>query len=105
MNGDGASLLLSRAADVIEKKGWCQKVYALDALGEETHPFDPLAERFCALGALDYALKTVPNPHLSALQARNRLRQIVGNAIPTFNDAPQRRKEEVVAALRSASEL
>ena len=44
--------VLSKAADLLEEKGWCQDAMALDGEGGECESWEPEAVVFCAMGAV-----------------------------------------------------
>jgi hypothetical protein len=95
---------LQRAADHIETVGWTQR-QAFDR--SDDRPLDACPA--CALGALDLAC-FAPNYREGSLEAYREgvqlLRDATGAiAIPEWNDAPGRTKEEVVAAFRKAASL
>ena len=84
--------VLTRAADLIERDGWCQGGSIV-------------GKKRCAAAAIGDVLATY---RTSTLACR---REIVGAllhatglwSIPDWNDEPGRTKEEVVAALREAA--
>ena len=87
--------VLLKAADIIEEKGWYQ--------GNMIGPKGEL----CMLGALnvasDYSLeyfnvRTVVRDHLH-ISVKDK-----SFSLSNWNDAPERTKEEVIAALRGAAE-
>ena len=75
-------LILSDAADLIERHGWCQKVWSID-------------ERRCVF----QAIRDVSGPSFGAAIEFFKRRLDVLNAV-AWNDAPERTKEQVIAALR-----
>ena len=82
--------VLNAAADLIEKRGWCQHL-----------AFDPDG-RHCALGAI--WAQRCPGP--LEREAVAAVRRATGSPfVGEWNDAPQRTKEEVVEALRKAAAL
>jgi hypothetical protein len=81
--------VLNAAADLLEEKGWTQKV-AEDSQG-----------RHCLVGALDYAARDLPgavktfDDALEAVQQR-----LPGGWVVNWNDTPGRTAEQVIALLR-----
>jgi hypothetical protein len=87
--------LLLDAAALIDKVGWCQGT-AVNHQGQ-----------LCAAGAMYYSNKVVYlHGDLSVYnEARNHfLDTIKDHNVPTWNDAPGRTQEEVVAAMRKAAQ-
>lgn len=102
---DPAITVLSRAAEIIAERGWCQRqMYSGDG-------------RCCVVGALAAAAQGVPvDEHLLATErttyryslefrAASRLRQRIGTGdLVSWNDDTMRTEEDVIRALRSATE-
>jgi len=78
--------ILLRAAELLERGGWCQNARSIGA-------------RHCALGAID----AVTNNNNDYYAARLRLREYVGRAPAFWNDDPTRTASEVIAAMREAA--
>lgn len=92
---DPASDLLRKAADKIERCGWCQGT-AQTYYGS-----------FCALGALEHA-QHAAGLHISVyFEAVSRLIDLLRltqpASIATWNDTKGRTKEQVVSAMRDAA--
>lgn len=111
MSGLTVSQVLDRAADLIEPEGkWTQGgSYALSALGNSIDSIDPEAACFCAMGAV-YRSAGVSTWHKTGAlelvdKARKHLATMLGVAMASWNDAPERTQPEVVAALRKAAAL
>jgi hypothetical protein len=89
-----ASDLLHRAADLLEEFGWRQLHVGSKSQGA-----------FCALGATNEARRDLNASKETWREARKILSQELGGLpVATWNDAPERSKVEVVAALRKAAE-
>ncbi len=82
---DPISRTLRRAADMIERQGWCQGQWA-DKHG-----------RVCIMGALG---DTESDP-AAFCAACHRLSTHLGQRLSMWNDEPGRTKDEVLAMLRS----
>ncbi len=78
---------LLKAADYIEKHGWCQHIL-MDSKG-----------RVCILGALGKVCVG------DMTKENNRLREFVGPCVASWNNKPGRTVEEVTALLRNAAYL
>jgi hypothetical protein len=122
MAGLLASEVLAKAADLIEPEGaWTQFISAAETplLSEDEAPTDeegdpiepdesaPEMRCWCATGAIWKAadLGWAAQPSDPRATAADYVRQIVGDHVPHWNDAPGRTQAEVVAALRQAAEL
>jgi hypothetical protein len=88
---------LLRAADILERDGWCQRV-RIDIEG-----------RRCVASAIDLATAHSPNP----VALRNEARELLQRHLPLgflplriewWNDGPRRTKEQVITKLRVAGE-
>lgn len=89
---DADGEVLRRAADIIERRGWCQNDYQDGAA-------------VCILGALRLAITGNTDNHSDRVHnPAERLAKNLGQAPWVWNDEPGRTKEEVIAALRSAAE-
>ncbi len=78
------------AADQLERRGWCQG-RTVDNEG-----------RMCALGAL---IAVAGHATHDEWLAHVKLQEVVGDRVDLWNDAPERTKEDVVAAFRQAATL
>lgn len=85
-----------KPSELLEKKGWCQHVYARNAAGVPVMYDNESACRFCILGAMEAAGKN--------LDELKRLRAHMINKYKSdpasWNDQPGRTKEEVIALLK-----
>ncbi len=94
--------VLLRAAEILEPEGaWGQRAYALDATGERTLWGWDNAVCWCAVGAVSRAGLDTGLDIAGPLRA---LSDSLGENIYYFNDAPERTKAEVIAALRKAAQ-
>jgi hypothetical protein len=76
------------AAAVIEKAGWCQR------------GLTDLHGRVCLLGAMMLAADSLGANQGEMALAWVELDREAGEALPRWNDAPSRTKEQVIALLR-----
>lgn len=91
------------------QKGWCQHVNAKDRKGEVCGPFDPMAERWCLVGALHAAYS---EDTMLRERATSRLFKAIakesggfeGYTLAAWNDTIKRTQAEVVALLQSIGE-
>jgi hypothetical protein len=86
---------LLRAADILERDGWCRCV-RIDTEG-----------RRCVAGAIDFATAHSPNPVALRSEARELLQRhlplrFLPLRIEWWNDGPWRTKEQVITKLRVA---
>jgi hypothetical protein len=90
--------LLDGAADILERDGWCQGVYASD----------PVDGPCCALGAIRRAATGTAfpawNDDWDAITHAGRALASMTGFVPTWNDTHGRQAAEVTAALRAAAE-
>jgi hypothetical protein len=105
--------LLDYAIDLV-KRGWCQGALALDEANQPTQSTDPKAVAFCLMGSLERAVHDVqPDPRpghvLFAVDVGYmrdlvfvRIWDVVGGCPEDWNDAPKRKKAQVIAALEAA---
>ena len=99
-----AAEILDSAADLLSEEGrWCQGAAALTKEGRFCRPEDPEAASWCALGAIRRVsdvdiFDPVPANALAFLRDQTSF------YLPSWNDVPERTREEVVAALRRAAE-
>lgn len=86
------------------KKRWAQGYFAFNAKREREASESPDAVCFCAYGAL---LRVVDNPYSAEYSAAvGFLARATGERnLVTFNDAPERKHSEVVAAFNAAIKL
>lgn len=111
------SSILDRAADVIEERGLNKGWYFSDFSQDDQNlsAWEQAAEtkgRCCTLGAIYVAVhETVEGPSFSEV---DRAASFFADSLPTtpghwgipdWNDAPSRRKGQVVNALRRAAEM
>lgn len=102
--------ILLRAADRIEKLGWCQHNYGVGENGNARRPgglFDkepdqsPVRET-CPIGAIR---AVAGNDDKAGNEAKARLYAFLGvKNLADWNDDPKRTKAEVVAAMRKAAQ-
>lgn len=118
--------LLSRAYGLIEQ-GWCQHVYAVSSQGIKCDEIDPMAVRWCLLGALRRASTASPVPledyawairkveaalsrrrdvHEGMILARGRLNKVPQTdeflSLVKWQDARRRSQEDVLGLLAEA---
>lgn len=101
-----ASEVLRKARALLAKKGgWTQRVAARNRAGRSILPERPSACCFCALGAIRH----VEKEREYAWTARKLLAQAAGARgsvfVADWNDAPKRKKSEVLAAFTKAIKL
>ena len=100
------SEILTKAADLIESKGFCKQAYSIDENGKEVDYLSDKAVAFCSIGAIE----TVSYPSTlddtgNAYIAINRVIFPTGLSLEDWNDDPDRTKDEVVEAFRKAALL
>ncbi len=94
-----------KAYELLESTGWCQGTYARDANGEAVHAMDEEACSYCILGAI---WKTYGYGDASDLvrrilsKGKGKRRGHSIRSIAEWQDAQERTKEEVIAALKAA---
>jgi hypothetical protein len=90
---DEASLLLLRAAELIERRGLC-KGFRMDESG-----------RLCIAGALHMAVGQDPRTSRSSFanSVYIELEQVLGRPAANWNDDPSRTADEVIATLRAVA--
>lgn len=95
------SEVLDRAADLLESEGrWTQGALARTKMGHCIGPEEANSACWCALGAIMHVGKGLNlQPVIIAMRTITG-----GSAIGDWNDAPGRTQDEVVQALRSASQ-
>jgi hypothetical protein len=92
---DGGQLALLRAAELLERDGWCQGALVKNGA-------------FCAMGALHKATDRDRKAYMSSLY---RLMAFLGQHhggtrnIIDWNDQPERTADEVIDALRAAATI
>ena len=101
MNEREKKRVLAAAACV--ERGWVQDTYAVNSEGLTVNPNDPAAEKWCLLGAMRREgvslMMLIP-----ALDDRGINHRFYGSfALQSWNDKPERRKEEVVDLLLKAA--
>lgn len=94
---------LRAAAKLLVEKGWTQGYYAHDAAGNDTEANTKDAVCFCALGALA-RVRGVSFPSDVDPMALALCRVIGTRDVDSWNDAPGRTAEEVIAALLAAAD-
>ncbi len=78
-------IVLGTAADLIERRGWCQYQFTR-------------GEQLCLVGAIAAAMEGAPH---ASVMAYFQKRQRIMNAVH-WNDRTGRTKEQVIAALRGS---
>ena len=112
--------VLTKARNLIDKKGWTQHAYARDRSGCSTDAADPKAVCFCMTGAIELAARQTTradktDPFVRNLRARERginargvvyevLQKVRPNVsgIATWNDVHATSKEEVLSVFDKA---
>jgi hypothetical protein len=97
--------ILRRARALLARRGgWTKNTAARDRAGVPIAPDSAAAVCFCASGAIDRAVLDLGIDWDWSRKARMKLLRAVGGglAIPEFNDAPSRRKKEVLEAFKRA---
>jgi hypothetical protein len=104
MTGETSSIL-SAAADLLEQNGWCQGAEARGPVGEETIRLDPRARSWCIVGSTGRAAWEMGLGLQQSARCDRFLAEVIGTQdITAWNDVHGRTKDEVIAALRTASE-
>ena len=96
--------VLVRAADLLTEFGWCQYANARTANGLSTWYENSEAVSFCLYGA---AHRAAADLGLPAMAANPILAEALGGSpveLVSWNNAPERTSQEVVARLREAAE-
>ena len=88
-----------KPSELLRENGWCQHSMAISATGDEVDPKSRMAVTFCALGAI---ARCYSNDYSMFIE--NKLRKYLGSDIVDWNDADERTKEEVIAALAAIGE-
>lgn len=106
------SVVLARAADLIAPEGttalrsaWTQSRRARDAAGNPAEPASSEAVCWCIVGAIQRIAGHSDNNCYEAPELRWVKTVIERSCVDQWNDAPRRKRLEVVTALRKASEL
>jgi hypothetical protein len=101
-----AEQMLASAYELI-LGGWCQGMSAQDELGRAIEPSSAFARRWSAPGAVERVWRRMPPGDDDALAAFERanlaLAAVVHDVPQRWNDAVDRTKEQVLAALFQAS--
>lgn len=100
------SQVLSKAADLIEKKGHCKNNYAKDKDGNSVTVKDKKAAMFCIEGAfckVGNRANSCIVYDTSSWFIKYLGGNFMGNPIAAWNDDPKRTKKQVVVKLRKAS--
>lgn len=100
--------ILHEAREILVEKGWTQGCVARDARGKICDVGSRAAVCFCAMGAIS-KVAAFDDPLRPAKQAIIALRRAIGltrslQGVGAWNDAPERTKEEVIAAFDKAIE-
>ena len=95
---------LLKCAKNIAKRGWCQGAYARTKGGRETTVDSKSAAKFCMIGSLERCSGGLSGPRYKAAY-RLLSRVCPSGAIATFNDAPGRKKQEVLVKYDEAIKL
>lgn len=102
-----AESMLSDAYELV-LSGWCQGTAAEDEAGRAIEPSSAFARRWSAPGALERVWRRAPGDADVALEAYGRaclaLAATVHDAPQRWNDAAERRLDEVLDALATAVE-
>lgn len=93
--------ILKAAKKQIVDKGWTQGAYARTASGRQIGAHAGAAACFCAIGACQSVHDDYHAAHYEAIRLL-RLQTLNDSDIPTWNDHPDRTKEEVIAAFDKA---
>ncbi len=108
-----AAKILLAAAVLLETKGWCKQVYAMDQRGRNRHPLSDKADAFCAFGALMRTASDV-NPLGDPWESASLIEaQIVAINSPELvgdlgflvrtNDERHRTKQDIIDLFRSTA--
>lgn len=91
--------ILLKAADILTPRGaWTQGSFATDKAGLAVNVTSPKAKCFCLEGAVRKATGD------NAIETAKALSLIDIHSIYDWNDAPSRRKAQVIALLRKAAQ-
>lgn len=96
------SKVLEKAADLIEKKGHCKNLYAIDKNGCSVVYTDKRAVSFCVEGAISRISNKAKD--MIGWDAMQWFGVYIKGNVVKWNDAKRRTKEQVVTKLRKASE-
>jgi hypothetical protein len=96
--------VLRAARALLETRPWCQGAEARDLQGRPAHPAAMGARAWSVSGAVYRATGFDGTPERRTLYQRalTRLAEVVGTPLLAWNDAPDRRVSEVLAALAAA---
>jgi hypothetical protein len=98
--------VLRDAAELLRTKGWTQNTSARNDAGRAVSALDAGAVCFCAMGALSrVAAEGCDDKTKDAAIGALRLAIGIDCGIASWNDAPERRAEDVVAAFERAADL
>lgn len=100
--------VLDAAANIIEPEGaWTRGTYAADRCNDSVDTLSSDAKCFCAMGAVYRAVEASSiyktGPIVLVGDVRRYLYNFLGCSAASFNDHPDRKQSEVVAALRAAA--
>ena len=92
---------LKRTLTIVQA-GWTQGTWARDRWSHEVSTSSPRACRFCLSAAVSRA--TQRNNYQTRQDVLNALGNVIGkyNTVVGFNDAPGRKKSEVIAVINQA---
>lgn len=83
------------------RKGWCQRLYAVDEYEAPCHPTSSLACAWCLEGAIQAAY---PYEEGKRIGITKQLSMRVGPGIVLWNDDPSRKQQQVIELLESIGE-
>jgi hypothetical protein len=94
---------LNRAAALLESSpiAWTQRNFARDSVGGHARPKAASACSWCTLGAIQRVAFNDTEANMATLQFHRSLKP--QHSIVSWNDAPERNREEVIDALRKAA--
>lgn len=93
------ALQVLRKARALVAKGWCQGATARGRSGKPVDDESRSAVEFCVVGAL---WRVAGGDFVPRIRARGALKQVVGDSLISFNDAPGRKKATVLRAFDRA---
>lgn len=98
------NVILERAIEILETKGWCQNSSAKDSKGYAVDWDSPFATCFCLTGAVYRATKDLGLRLHYSDDVFIRLYHLNNfNSLADFNDGSNRRREEVISLLNLIS--
>lgn len=101
----GETLILKRTKEYL-KKGWCQHSLAMTKDDKAVTVHDPEAIKWCLIGAIFRASDDIRN-EFPETRCHDRapmsiIASLIKEPVPTWNDAPGRRKEDVLKLIETA---